>query len=482
MKPDKLYFRILLSFLTVLFITFLVIFALFHALPGKHLTVRLEDFAETKALILKEAIEDKIRSAPSADLSKNEPLKEFIMDFGHILGAKVWLQNPDNTIPIKSFSKEIPKIVFKVRKNRAWVFGNVTFYHQRGFDFYAVMPFTLLNGEKGTIHVLFENPAMHSYPDHPERIFALGLFLIGLMAAMLFVPISRIITNRLKNLRQSALTISEGNLSYRAAIGRQDEIGELALAFNRMADKLETMILNARELTANVSHELRTPLTRIRIAQEMLREKLEKEDASPYESYLDTISEDIQELDRLIGRILELFKWDMQGSPLTFASFDPSGLMEALLQRFQPVIRHKDLKVDSALAAVPFFSGDQEALTTVFLNILDNAVKFAPEKGRIKVRMCPSPGSLKISISNTYEKLSPEELIRIFDPFHRAKPIGAAGSGLGLAIAKKIVEGHGGVIGAYNTEEGLEISLSLPRQESGLIRSLKVPDAESSPA
>ena len=463
MRTGKLYIKILLSFLAVLFITMMVIFALFHALPGKHLITRVEDFAKTKALVFKEAVEDKIQSVPTTDLSKNEPLKSFISDFGRILGAKVWLQNPDNTIPVKSFPDEIPEIVFKLNKKHARVYGNMTFYYQRGFDFYAVIPIVLLRGEKGTIHILLENPGTRFHPDHPEGIFALGLFITGLMAALLFVPISRIITSRLKKLRQSALTISEGNLSHRADIRGQDEIGELALAFNRMTDKLEGMIVNARELTANVSHELRTPLTRIRISEEILREKLKTMEVSLYERYLDEIREDIQELDQLIGRILEWSKLDIQAAPFVFAPLDPLELIKEVLRRFQPMIDHKQLEVISDLSFSPPFSGDQDALTSALLNLLDNAVKYTPEKGQIHIRMNPQPDWIEISIVNTFEKIPEEELSQIFVPFHRAKPYKAGGSGLGLAIAKKIIEKHGGLIEAHNAEKGLEIKISLPR-------------------
>src|SRR4030042_1994969 len=462
MRPGKLYIKFLVSFLAVLFITMMVVFALFDALPGKHFITGVEDFAKTKALIFKEAIEEKIRSAPTTDLSKNEQLKSFISDFGRILGAKVWVQNPDHTIPVKSFPDEVPEIVFRLNKKHTRVYGNMTFYYQRGFDFYAVIPIVLLRGEKGTIHVLLENPGTQFHTDHPEAIFALGLFIIGLMAALLFVPISRIITGRLKKLRQSALTISEGNLSHRADIRGQDEIGELAQSFNRMADKLEAMIVNARELTSNVSHELRTPLTRIRISEEILREKLEKSDVAYYERHLDDIREDIQELDHLIGRILELSKMDIHGSPLTFAPFDPSELIRGLLGRIQPVFEHKDLQVVSDLPLIPPFSGDREALTTALLNLLDNAAKFTPEKGQINIRMQARSGFLEISITNTFEKLPDRELSSIFEPFHRTNKSRAAGSGLGLAIAKKIIERHGGTIGAYNAQKGLEIRIFLP--------------------
>jgi signal transduction histidine kinase len=469
MRPGKLYIKIFFSFLAVLFITFMVIFALFHSLPGKHLTARLEDFAKNKALVVKEAVEDKIRSAPTTDLSKNEPLKKFILDFAKILGAKVWLQNPDNTIPVKSFPDDIPAIVFRLKGKNARVYGSMTIYHQRNLDLYAVIPIILLKGERGTIHVLFEGRPKESPPlDHPEGIFALGLFLIGLMAALLFVPISRIITGRLKKLRQSALTISEGNLSHRADIKGKDEIGELAQSFNRMTDKLETMIMSAKELTANVSHELRTPLTRIRISEEMLREKLKKSNGVDYERYLDEIDEDIQELDHLIGRILELSKMDIHGSPLTFAPFDPSKLIQELLGRFQPVIEQKALHVASDLPRIPHFIGDQEALATALLNLLDNAFKFTPEKGQINIRLETGSNFLGISIINTFEELPDGELSSIFEPFHRTKQSKAAGSGLGLAIARKIIERHGGTIEAYNTEKGLEIKIVLPNQAGSI--------------
>jgi signal transduction histidine kinase len=465
MRPGKLYFRILLSFLTVLFITFLVIFVLFLALPGKHLTARLEDFAETRALIIKEDVEEKIRAAPATDLSKNKPLTNFISDFGRILGAQVWLEKSDHTIPVKSFSNGVPEIVSRLNKKRARIYGNMTIYHQRGLDLYAVIPVVLQKGERGTIHVLFENRPVSSPPfDHPEGMFALGLFFIGIMAVLLFVPISRIITNRLNQLRQSALTISEGNLSYRADIPGQDEISELAQAFNQMAEKLEGMILNARELTANVSHELRTPLTRIRISEEILRDKLEFGDVSLFERYLDEIREDIQELDQLIGRILEWSKLDMQASPLVLAPLNPAEIMEELVGRLKPIIEYKQLKILSDLSFLPPFSADKEALSTALSALLDNAVKFSPEKGQIRIRMNSQSDRIEIRIFNTYEKIPEEELAEIFLPFHRAKSVTTGGSGLGLAIAKKIVERHGGSIEAQNVEKGLEIKISLPRK------------------
>ena len=462
MKPGKLYIKISLSFLAVLFITLIVIFALFLVSPGKHFTTRLEEHTKTKALIVKEVVEDKIRSAPTTDLSKNEQLGDFILIFGEILGAKVWLQSPDGTVPLKSFAGEIPPTVEKLKKRRSRDYGSFKLHHGRHSGFYAVIPIALPEGEKGSIHILFGRQE----PPDPERGFALGLAIIGLIIALLIIPISRFIIKPLKGLSQSALQIADGDLSHRAMVKSKDEIGELCRSFNYMADKLESMIISSKELTANVSHELRTPLTRIRIAEELLREKLEKGSSKEYVRHLDDIREDISELDSLIGRILELSKMDIYESPLVFQTLNPSDLINDLMERLKPVIERKDLHVKTDLSFRPPFEGDREALYTALLNILDNAAKFTPENGDIIVEMHSEQDSLEISVTNSFKELADEDLSRIFDPFHRAERSQEAGSGLGLAITKKMVERHGGHIQAFNSPEGLEIRMRLPAEPS----------------
>src|SRR5512143_2236520 len=123
MKPGRLYLRIFLSFLAILFITEISIFALFMMTPGKDFRAQLEHYTKGKVLIVKEIVEDKIRSAPAAELSNNEPLREFITNFGESLGAKVWLQNSDGGLPVKSFKGDVPGTAERLKKRRAKDFG-----------------------------------------------------------------------------------------------------------------------------------------------------------------------------------------------------------------------------------------------------------------------------------------------------------------------------------------------------------------------
>jgi signal transduction histidine kinase len=459
MKLRSMYTKILLSFLAVLFITEILVFFLFIMIPARHFTARFEQFAKTKVLVVKEMVEDKVRSAPAADWSENGPLREFISDFGKLLGAPVWVTREDGTVALKSFSGEIPDIPETIRKDRPRKHRVPTLHPLRDLDFYTTVPIELSGTKVGAIHILFKRPV--SSP--PKGFFALGLLIIGIIVALSVIPVSRFITRRIKKLRQSAILIAEGDLSHRVAIKGKDEISDLAQTFNDMTDKLEGMIVSGKELTANISHELRTPLTRIRMAEELLRDKVAQGNVKDLAGHLDGIREDIDELDGLIGRMLDLSRMDMRQSPFRPEPLDPSALIGELLEKLRPVIERKDLHVTTELSYSPPFLADKEALRLALVNVLDNAAKFAPEKGDISVQMIWKPDALEIRVMNTAEALSQEDLSRIFDPFHRLKRSNTAGSGLGLTIAKKAVERHNGTIEALNKEKGLEISITLPR-------------------
>ncbi|MFC1868922.1 ATP-binding protein [Thermodesulfobacteriota bacterium] len=462
MRIGKLYIKIFLSFIVVLVITEIIIFALFLIFPGRYFRSRIIHHTKAKVLIVKEVIEDKIKSSPYIPLAENSQLRDFIGFLGDTLEAKVWLQKSDGSMPITSFYSDLPESVKLIKHKRVIDFGTFRLYHdsrpKRSHWFYAIIPVGFSGEEAGTVHVLFDKER----PPHPEGRFGLGLAIVGLIIALLVIPVSRFITKPLKKLSRSALLIADGDLSHRAKVKSRDEIGELCSSLNHMADSLERMIKGGKELTANISHELRTPLTRIRIAEELIREKLEQGNRKELERHLDDIREDIEELDRLIGRILELSMIDIHESPLKFETFNPSDLLIKLMDRLKPLTDQKDQNIKTDLSFHSLYKGDIEALGTAILNILENAVKFTGERGDITVKVYSEGDFLEISVTNSYEELTEEDLSMIFDPFHRVGRSSESGSGLGLAISKKIIERHDGNIEARNSPEGLEILIRLP--------------------
>lgn len=461
MKAGKLYIKISLSFLALFFLSLMVIFSLFIISPGRHFTTRLEENNKAIALLVKQTIEDRIRAKSNMDLSENKPLIELIKNLSKILGAEVWLNYPDGTLAIKSFSGGIPSVGDFKKWYKSRDYGSYEFYHNQHAGFYAVMPIAFPDGETGSIHVLvkkWKNPS-------PEKGFAFGLLIIGVVIALLIIPLSRYVIKPLKDLNESALQIADGDLSHRANVRSKDEIGQLCRSFNYMANKLESMILSGKELTANVSHELRSPLTRIRVAEEMLRDKLEQGYVSDWRKHLDEIREDIAELDSIIEQILKLSKLDIRETPLTILPFDINELIDDILEKLKPVIEQKSLHVLQESVFDSHFTGDKEYMRTALVNILDNAIKFTSANGEIRILTASEDDNLIISIVNTHDPLEEEELSKIFDPFHRAKHTKAGGTGLGLAIVKKIIERHGGSIEALNTAQGLEIRLTLSMKD-----------------
>lgn len=459
MNLSRLYIKIFLSFLLVLTVTLTLIFTIFLITAGRDFHFRMARNVEAHALITKELVEDKIKSNPGVPVSENEELRQVISRLGQAYSSKVWLTGADGTLLMKSFSEDIPKTLSDLRWNRVKESRGLELYRRtkRGWQWYAAIPTRLREGQMGRLHLFYERWDK----GHPEG-FIPGLIIIGIVVALLVLPVSRYVTKRIKGLSESASRIAEGDLSHRATVKGNDEMGELGRNFNRMAERLEKMIQGGKELTANISHELRSPLARIRVAEELLREGSGKSDNKDRERHLDAIREDIEELDRLIGQILDLSKMDLQDAPLKPEMTDPSALIKDLLDRLRPAIDRKGILLQEALSFDPPLMADRAALRTALSNILENAVKFTPAKGAMRVEMRQEPGWLNLSVTNSFKAMPEEDLERIFDLFYRPKDSPSTGTGLGLAITKKILERHGGNIRAVNTEQGMQIQVRLP--------------------
>jgi two-component system sensor histidine kinase CpxA len=444
MKLSKLYIKIFLSFCLVLVLTAFLIFGLFMAAAKHGFQSRMERALSAHVLIVKNLVEAKIRENPGMRIAENESLKGIIEQLGDAYGSKVWLAGPNGEPILKSFSGDLSVNIREIKQRHFLNRKHYDIYRgpPRGWEFYAIIPTMMQGGEMGGLHVLFEK---RTPDEHHEGIFALGLLGICLFIGLLILPVSRFITKRVNRLSHSALKIAGGDLSHRATVKGRDEIGELGRAFNLMADKLEIMIKGGRELAANISNELRTPPARIRIAEQLLKEKLERDDY-----------EDCRK------RIIKLSKLDIHESPLMRESLDLSAMIGVLLERFAPTISQKGLRLKQELLHDHPYDGDREMIRTALSNIIGNAVKYTPDGGELSVNMLVEEGDLTIGVTNTCEAIPDEDLDKIFEPFYQAKKTPEAGSGLGLAITKKIIEKHGGKIEAHNVSEGLKIEIHLP--------------------
>jgi two-component system sensor histidine kinase CpxA len=318
-------------------------------------------------------------------------------------------------------------------------------------------PVSLPGGETGILHMSLKKPSRGLN----DMTFAMGLAGIGVLIAAMLFPLYRFISRPLSELKAAAIGISEGNLSARAGIRSSDEIGELASAFNRMAENVERMVKSTRELTANISHELRSPLARIQVAGELLDEKLGQPENA--RRYLESIREETAEIDRLIGDILMLSRLDMNAANTKVTEFDLTAALKELVGRWVASAEHAGLSMEMNIPdkSVIIRAGRDDIMRAID-SLIANAVKFTPENGIVSVRLEDTGHAVMTRVRNTCAPLSPEQLEKIFEPFYRIPGGASQGTGLGLTIARRIAVNVGGSLTVSSWEQGIEMTLSIP--------------------
>jgi len=288
-------------------------------------------------------------------------------------------------------------------------------------------------------------------PPSPSRALVplvLILGLVGISAVLTAAWLAR----PLSILGGAARALGAGNLASRANLRRNDELGDVAVAFNEMAERVGELIRAQRELLANVSHELRTPLARIRVALDLAAEG----DAEQAATSLREIAGDLAELERLIGDILTSAKFELASDtaspaqpPLRLARFPTAGLVEDATARFRAAHAGRTLEVvDDAQGAT--IVADRMLLRRAIDNLLDNAAKHSGATDPITLSTVIAPdGHVVLEVRDRGAGISPEDQKRLFTPFFRADRSRArqtGGLGLGLLLSRRIVEAHGGTL------------------------------------
>ena len=271
-------------------------------------------------------------------------------------------------------------------------------------------------------------------------ITAVAVLLISLVICS--ITVQRMV-DPLKGMCAFAHKFAHGEVDTRITeyTNRKDEIGELAIAFNAMADSLAQAEQKRSKFVANVSHELKTPMTTIAgFADGILDGTIppEKERES-----LQVISSETRRLSRLVRRMLEISRLQSSERVAAQEQFDVAEVLLRVLVSLESKITEKDLDVQTQLPDGPVMVwGDPDAVTQVCYNLLDNAVKFSSPQGRLTLRITTKAGKAYIAIGNQGETIPPQQLTHIFDRFHKADSSRSThkdGVGLGLYIVKTIL-------------------------------------------
>ncbi|ACL70079.1 HAMP domain-containing sensor histidine kinase [Halothermothrix orenii] len=288
-----------------------------------------------------------------------------------------------------------------------------------------------------------------------NRAIIFSAIIIAIITMVFSYFLSRYLTKPLIKINNVAKKVADGQLDHHVTVKGNDEIKELATSFNQMVAKLKYLETVRRKSTSDLAHELRTPLTNIKGYLEGIKEGVLEVDSVT----LTEIDEEINRLIRLINRLNDLAtaeKYIIQGKKkkIKLANF-----LEDLLNSYLPQAREKQIDLIKKYNPEQsiFIDSNEDALRTIFGNLINNSLKYTPEGGKIEITLSSKKNQAIISVKDNGTGISAEDLPYIFERFYRAdksRSTRSGGTGIGLTITRELVNSIGGKIIASSEGRG----------------------------
>ncbi len=323
---------------------------------------------------------------------------------------------------------------------------------------FSAAPLDLPGGRKGYLYVILGGENYDQASDLAAGSFiarqsTTAIVLAVAITALLGLFLFRRLSRPFARLRRGVQSFEQGEYSHRIEVKHNDEIGELALAFNNMAatiesniEKLEETDRIRRDLIANVSHDLRTPLASIQGYIETIL--LKDETLTPDERvrFLSTVFANVSTLGNLVEELFELSRLDAKQKQPEREAFSISELAQDIVLKLQPAAEARQVSLRARMDQdLPFVFADIGMIDRAISNLIENAVRYTNSGGEVVLAVRKVGPSVNISVQDTGVGIDPEELPHIFERFYRvdkSRSRASGGAGLGLAITKKIIEAH----------------------------------------
>lgn len=405
----------------------------------------------------------------------NEVVKLFMETFSKSIKGDIFITDSNGVLMVYASGNNSDvnyKVVDKSIMKRAL---NGTYYGQGTMNgifnqsYYVVGVPIKIYGEATTVGAVFaasDARALNSFRLGILKVFflaAIAAFLISFCVVWLF---SYKMVRPLRQMAVAAHNFGEGDFSVRVPVKTDDEIGQLALAFNNMAVALSSGEGMRRSFIANVSHELKTPMTTIAGFIDGILDGTIPPEKQNY--YLKIVSQEVKRLSRLVRTMLDLSRIDNGELRLRPARFDLTNTILVALLTFEKSIEEKRLEIRGLEDAESLFvDGDPDMIHQVVYNLFENAVKFTNEGGYIEVKITDMPDRTDVKIKNSGHGIAPDEIAMIFDRFYKtdkSRSQDKNGMGLGLYLVRTMLKLHGGEITVSSVEnEYCEFDFWLPK-------------------
>jgi two-component system, OmpR family, sensor histidine kinase BaeS len=328
-------------------------------------------------------------------------------------------------------------------------------------------------GHPGMMGVNMTEPmrqmSANAYQDAMFDAVLLSTIVATLIAVLISVLVANRITAPLRRLATGSQRIAAGDYRARVQVLENDEIGELASSFNRMASALEHTEQRRVRLIGDVAHELRTPLATLRGNLEGLQDSV----VEPSDEVWDQLLSETARLSRLVDDLQELSRVESGQIPLYVQPVDLEGVIETAIARLETQFDEKGVALHREVSeALPGVAADPDRTVRIMTNLLTNARRYTPSGGSVTVSARPDEDTVRVQVADTGSGIPAEHLPHIFDRFYRvdrARSRALGGSGIGLSITKALVEAQGGRIWAESSgpDQGSTFWFTLPIAKTG---------------
>lgn len=314
----------------------------------------------------------------------------------------------------------------------------------------------------GTVIVRFPEPGGLpqdlSFRDSVNRLLLLGGVVAGLLALVLGIVLARRATAPAKELTETARALAAGDRSQRVSHEADDELGQMAKAFNAMADTIEEEDRLRRAFASDIAHELRTPLAIIRSQIEAMQDGVVTSSGDS----LGSLHEEVLRLSRLVADLETLASAEAAGFSLEPRRVRLDELVTASATEFAGPYESAGVALRTELSPVEA-TVDPTRIHQVLSNLLSNALKFTHAGGRVRVELVQENGQAVLSVADDGPGIAADELPHIFERFFRGRSARARGSGIGLTVVRELVRAHGGEIEVSSqTDRGSTFTVRLP--------------------
>ncbi|MBN1886942.1 MAG: HAMP domain-containing histidine kinase [Thermoflexales bacterium] len=336
---------------------------------------------------------------------------------------------------------------------------------------FVVVPLERDGAIAGAMRVSYEVNDLRSWFSQLQGLVLVGVLLVLLLGVGIGLGLATTITQPLRQLDQSARGIAAGEYHARVNVQSRDEVGTLARSFNQMAERLEEAEQARGRQLAVIVHELARPLTGMQAAIETLRDGADAggadADGEMRAVLLGGIEQELARLDRLIGTLQGMHKLTLHPLQLNRAKIGLERVIRACVVNYEPAAAQLGLTLSVEIPPrLPRVSADEDRVIQVLTNLLDNALKFTPSGGSVTVQARRKGGAVAVTVADTGEGITAEELPHIFQQFYsgQSRPPEKRGMGLGLALCREIVTAHGGQITVESQPgQGARFTFTLPK-------------------